>query len=58
MQENDSQAIWQRWQVYPEARKASILEEFRRKRPGDHYNKELLLDFLREKIARQERSLL
>lgn len=54
MQGHDDQSTWQRWELYPQGQKEAILEEFRRKRPEDHYNKEQLLIFLKEKLARQE----
>jgi len=42
-------ALWKKWAVYSEPQKESILDEFRRKYPDDHFNKRLLLQFLREK---------
>ena len=35
--------------VYSEAQKELILDEFRRKYPDDHFDKRLLLQFLRER---------
>ncbi len=46
--------VWKRWELYSEAQKEIILEEFRRKMPEDHFNKELLVEFLQEKYNRQE----
>jgi len=42
-------ALWKKWEVYSESQKESILDEFRRKYPDDHFDKWLLLRFLREK---------
>ena len=46
--------VWKRWELYSEAQKEIILEEFRRKMPEDHFNKELIVEFLQEKYNRQE----
>jgi hypothetical protein len=46
--------VWKRWELYSESQKEIILEEFRRKLPEDHFNKELLVEFLKEKYNRQE----
>ena len=54
MRHHDHKAIWRRWQLYPERQKEAILEEFRRRLPDDHYNKEFLLEFLKEKFERQD----
>ena len=43
--------IWRKFQRYPEMDKERVLREFRRKQPDNYYNKELLLEFLREKFA-------
>lgn len=40
--------VWKRWELYSDAQKEAILEEFRRKLPDDHFNKELLAEFLQE----------
>ena len=54
MRHRDHNAIWRRWELYPERQKEAILEEFRRRLPDDHYNKEFLLEFLKEKFERQD----
>lgn len=41
--------LWKKWEVYSEAQKGLILNEFRRKYPNDHFDKLLLLRFLHEK---------
>ena len=41
--------LWKKWEVYSEAQKELILDEFRRKYPDDHFDKRLLLQFLRER---------
>ena len=46
--------VWKRWELYSESQKEIILDEFRRKLPEDHFNKELLVEFLQEKYNRQE----
>ena len=54
MRHHDHNAIWRRWELYPERQKEAILEEFRRRLPDDHYNKEFLLEFLKEKFEHQD----
>lgn len=46
--------IWERWELYTDAQRDSILEEFRRKLPDDHFNKELLAEFLQEKYQQRQ----
>jgi hypothetical protein len=46
-------AIWKRWDFCSDKQKEAILEEFRRKFPDDHFNKKLLLQFLRERYDRE-----
>jgi hypothetical protein len=48
---DDEQTIWQRWEIYPEVQKQSILHEFRRRKPENYYNREQLLAFLQEKFT-------
>jgi hypothetical protein len=43
--------IWQRWELYPEVQKQSILQEFRRRQPENYYNREELLAFLQDKFT-------
>jgi hypothetical protein len=45
--------VWKRWGLYSDAQKEAILEEFRRRLPDDHYNKELLVEFLQEKYQQK-----
>ncbi len=46
--------VLEKWELYSEAQKQAILEEFRRRLPDDHFNKELLVEFLQEKHQRKE----
>lgn len=46
--------IWKRWELYSDAQREAILEEFRRKLPDDHFNKELLAKFLQEKYQQKQ----
>jgi hypothetical protein len=41
--------LWKRWELYSATQKEAILEEFRRKFPDDHFDKEQLVQFLGEK---------
>jgi hypothetical protein len=50
-QPDNAEKIWQRWEIYPEVQKQSILHEFRRRQPESYYNREQLLAFLQEKFA-------
>jgi hypothetical protein len=50
-QSDNAEKIWQRWEMYPEGQKQSILHEFRRRQPESYYNREQLLAFLQEKFA-------
>jgi hypothetical protein len=45
--------VWKRWELYSDAQKEAILEEFRRRLPDDHFNKELLAEFLQEKYRQK-----
>jgi hypothetical protein len=45
--------VWKKWELYSDAQKEAILEEFRRRLPDDHYNKELLAEFLQEKYRQK-----
>lgn len=44
-----SSSLWKKWEMYSAQQKEAILEEFRRKLPDDHFDKRLLVRFLREK---------
>jgi predicted Fe-S protein YdhL (DUF1289 family) len=46
--------VWKRWELYSDAQKEAILEEFRRRLPDDHFNKELLAEFLQEKYQQKQ----
>jgi hypothetical protein len=46
-----AEKIWQRWELYPEVQKQSILQEFRRRQPENWYNREELFVFLQDKFA-------
>lgn len=46
--------VWKRWELYSDAQKEAILEEFRRRLPDDHFNKELLAAFLQEKYRQKQ----
>lgn len=46
--------VWKKWELYSEAQKEAILEEFRRRLPDDHYNKKLLAEFLQEKYQQKQ----
>lgn len=46
--------VWKRWELYSDAQKEAILEEFRRRLPDDHFNKELLAEFLQEKYRHKQ----
>lgn len=46
--------VWKRWELYSDAQKEAILEEFRRRLPDDHFNKELLAEFLQEKYRQKQ----
>lgn len=46
--------VWKRWELYSDAQKEAILEEFRRRLPDDHFNKELLAAFLQEKYQQKQ----
>jgi hypothetical protein len=41
--------LWKRWELYSATQKEAILEEFRRRFPDDHFDKQRLVQFLREK---------
>jgi hypothetical protein len=46
--------VWKRWELYSDAQKETILEEFRRRLPDDHFNKDLLAEFLQEKYQQKQ----
>jgi hypothetical protein len=50
-QPGSAEKVWQRWELYPEAQKQSILQEFRRRQPENYYNREELLAFLQDKFT-------
>jgi hypothetical protein len=41
--------LWKRWELYSATQKEAILEEFRRRWPDDHFDKQQLVQFLHEK---------
>lgn len=45
--------VWERWELYSDAQKEVILADFRRRLPDDHFNKELLVEFLQEKYQQK-----
>ena len=49
-----SSALWKKWELYSQQQKEVILEEFRRKLPDDHFDKRLLVRFLRDKQQQQQ----
>jgi len=50
-QPDNAEKIWQRWEIYHEVQKQSILHEFRRRQPENYYNREELLAFLQDKFT-------
>jgi predicted Fe-S protein YdhL (DUF1289 family) len=46
--------VWRRWELYSDAQKEAILEEFRRRLPDDHFNKKLLAEFFHEKYQQKQ----
>lgn len=46
---HSASTLWKRWELYSATQKEAILEEFRRRFPDDHFDKQQLVQFLREK---------